>query len=589
MVAEGPDNGAAGARKRRLADFNAAEWSVLLPLTLVGFFINYDTALLTLAAPPIADGLEVDVTTFGIGVAVIRLAALASVGTLRLADRWGRRSVLLISVAAFALATGATAVAWSLAAFVAFQLVSRLFLTTEESLAGVVITEELRPDRRGAGLGLLGIIGTAGPGLAAAMLLFVEETPLGWRLFYVTMIGPLVIVMFLRRNLTETHAFGIALTERRLQPTWLPKLDPVHRRRLWRLGAVIGAAGMLDTTAFFYASELAQDQYRWDGLFVVIVFAAAPTTLAGFIAGGRLSDRLGRKPVTAVTVIVFGAGAVLVFTELRYLFAPGFFLLAGANAALQAVRVAYASELFPTEVRATAASVVGAVSVAAGSIGLAAVGLLAGRVPTNVSMLVLAGVCAASAIGLRWLPETAGVDLTARPAGAEVRRRSAQLLHRDPGGGVPDVQAVTVEGPGHQLAIDVDQALGALAAGRGEGAPQHRRLHRLGHAVELAAGCQHLVELPVVHGDLGGEPVVDDPAVVSPSQGPVGQGPEFVEVEGFGQLGAAHEVGVVGIVGEAVDVGLLHLIGSVGPPLVEQQVDRVLLGLVDRGEEQSRR
>ena len=74
---------------------------MLLPLALVGFFTNYDTGLLTLAAPDIADGLGVSVAVFGVGVAIIRLAALGSIATLRLADRWGRRTMLLISVAGF--------------------------------------------------------------------------------------------------------------------------------------------------------------------------------------------------------------------------------------------------------------------------------------------------------------------------------------------------------------------------------------------------------------------------------------------------------------------------------------------------------
>src|SRR5688572_12998059 len=98
--------------------FDAHEWSVLLPLCLVGFFTNYDTGLLTLAAPVIADGLDVSVATLGIGVALIRLGSLGSIVTLRLADRWGRRPLLLASVLVFTALTGATAAATGLVVFV---------------------------------------------------------------------------------------------------------------------------------------------------------------------------------------------------------------------------------------------------------------------------------------------------------------------------------------------------------------------------------------------------------------------------------------------------------------------------------------
>jgi len=396
---------------RGITSFDRHEWSILLPLCLVGFFINYDTGLLTLASPAIADGLGVSVATFGIGVAIIRLAALGSVFTLRLADRWGRRPLLLISVLAFTLVTGATAAAAGLVVFVLLQMLARLFLATEETLAGVVLAEELRPDRRGAGIGLLGIISTAGFGLVALLLLAVDSTPLGWRLFYVVALLPLVVAIYLRRNLSETRAYLAAAERDRIQPSWRLSLTALERGHLLRLILVLGFVGMLNTTAFFYAADLAQNDYGWTGLFTVVVFAAAPTTIAGYVVGGRLSDRFGRRPVSMLAVIAFTVGAVLIFSGQRALYAPGFFLLAGADAAVQAVRTAFTSELFRTEVRGTLVSVVGATSVAAGSVGLLLAGFLAPYVEPRVSVLTMAAACAASAVLLRALPETAGIDI----------------------------------------------------------------------------------------------------------------------------------------------------------------------------------
>jgi len=113
-----------------LVDFNRREWSVLGPLSMAGFFEVYDVALLTLAAPVIAGGLGVPIAAFAIGVALIRLATLGSVPLLRLADRWGRRSLLILSLALFTLATGATALAWGFVAFVALQMIARVFPAT---------------------------------------------------------------------------------------------------------------------------------------------------------------------------------------------------------------------------------------------------------------------------------------------------------------------------------------------------------------------------------------------------------------------------------------------------------------------------
>ncbi len=399
--------------------FNEHEWGVLVPLSLVGFFLNYDTGLLSLAAPTIAEGLDVSVARFGIGVAVIRVAALGSMPILRLADRVGRRRMLLVSVLAFTVATAATSVAWGLISFVVFQMVARLFLATEESLAGIVISEEVRPDRRGAGRTLLGIIAMTGFGLVALMLLVVPLTPLDWRILYVAALPPLVLVAWLRRNLRETKAFTVAQDEERVQTSFWPHVDRAHRPLLWRITIVLGTHGVLATPVFFYAAELAQDGYDWEGLFTVIVIAAGPATLLGYVAGGKLSDRIGRRPVLIGSAVVMILGVALVFTEQRWLFAPGFFLLTGADAGLASVRPAYLSELFPTEVRATLLSFVFAVIVAAGSLGLVIVGVLEGTWTVRTSIYGLTAVMLAGLAAVRGLPETVGADVIGveRPAG----------------------------------------------------------------------------------------------------------------------------------------------------------------------------
>ena len=402
-----------GPRGRlRLADFNAHEWSVLLPLALVGFFINYDNGLLTLANKPIAEGLGVSIATFGIGIAAIRLAALGSVFTLRLADRWGRRRLLLLSVLAFTIATGFTVLAWSLIAFVAFQMVARLFLATEETLGGVVLTEELRPDRRGAGIGLLGTIATAGFGLVAVMLPLVHRTSLGWRLFYLVALIPLFVTAYLRRNLKETQAFAVAAAKGRVQSSFWPQIPTEHRANFRRISMLLGMMGLLDTTAFFYAAALAQETYQWsEDLFSLVVLAAGPATFAGYYAGGRLTDRVGRKRVIGGSMLSFSLGCLLVFSEEPALYAIGFFIMTGSNAATQSARASYLSELFPTEVRATLAAFVGANIVAAGSLGLLLVGVLQSVVSTSAAVMALAVLGAVATLLLRNLPETAGTDI----------------------------------------------------------------------------------------------------------------------------------------------------------------------------------
>ena len=391
--------------------FTRHERRVLLPLALTGFFETYDVALLTLAAPVLARGLGLSIGTFVFGVALIRLASLGSIPVLRLADRWGRRTLLFVSIGVFTVATGLTAVTTTFVAFVAIQMLARVFLATESALANLVVAEEFRPHRRGSGISVLGVVSGAGFGAVGGLIVLVPLTALGWRLFYVVSLIPLGIVVYLRRNLKETRAFEAARGAHRLQTSFWPRVDRAHRRTLVRAVALVSAFGLVQTTGFFYASDLAQNTYGWSGRFSVIIVTAGVFGVLGFVLGGRVSDLLGRKPMVAVANVLATVGTILIFTGQRSLFIPGFFLAAAAGACFVTVTLAYVAELFPTELRATLSSVVISCQVAAGSIGLAAVGAVAGAMSTSVTMLLLGGSLLASLLLLRGLPESRGRDL----------------------------------------------------------------------------------------------------------------------------------------------------------------------------------
>jgi MFS family permease len=397
-------------------DFSRREWAVLAPLASAGFFEIYDVALLTLAAPQIAHGLGIGVAAFGIGVAIIRLATLGSVPLLRLADRHGRRPMLILSLAGFSVVTGLTALVWGIVAFVALQALARVFLATESSLAGLVITEELREDRRGTGLCALGILSGLGYGAVAGLLLLVPLTPLDWRLFYIVALAPLGVAAILRRRLPETRAFRVAERESRVQRSLWPRLERADRGRLWRVVGIVAAFGLVQTSGFFYASELAQEQYGWNALFTLLILVSAVFGILGFWLGGRIGDLVGRRPMIGLATLMGAAGTVLVFTEVRSLFTPGFFLLAAAGSCFAAASVAYIAELFPTEVRATTTAFILACQVVAGSVGLALLGGLAGVVSPSLFMLILGGCLAPVVIMLRGLPETSGRDLVGSSA-----------------------------------------------------------------------------------------------------------------------------------------------------------------------------
>jgi MFS family permease len=344
-------------------------------------------------------------------VAIIRLGALGGVPMLRLADRRGRRSLLLLSLAGFTLLTGLTALAWSLAAFVVLQTLARVFLATEHNLASLVIAEEVRPDRRGAALSLMGWIATVGPAAVALLLLIVPLTPLDWRIFYIFALLPLAIVAWLRRQLTETAAFRVASAADRIQPRLWPSVPTAFRPDLRRITLFVSAYGLVQTPFFLFGADLAQDGYDWDGTFTVVVLSSGLATLAGFYVGGRLGDVVGRRAALGCGLVLTGIAAMLVFTEVKLLFVPGWYAGVAGYACLQAVVLAYLAELFPTELRATLTAFVLTAAIVAGSVGLgivAGAGELASR---STVMVILGALLIPCVTLLRRLPETAGRDV----------------------------------------------------------------------------------------------------------------------------------------------------------------------------------
>ena len=76
---------------------------------------------------------------------IVRLGALPAFFFGVIADRWGRRRVLLFTVVAYTVLTGATAFAQDATTFVILQFLARTFAVAAVMLAYVVITEEIDP------------------------------------------------------------------------------------------------------------------------------------------------------------------------------------------------------------------------------------------------------------------------------------------------------------------------------------------------------------------------------------------------------------------------------------------------------------
>ncbi len=285
------------------SSLNRREWKLLGLLGTAGFFNRYDEGLLSLLLVQIQADLGFTEASLGWLGSAIELGAIPSLALLVLADRRGRRTVLLGTILGYTVCTVATALAPSASFFLAAQLLARTFLGAEFGLAIVVAVEELGPTNRAFGVAVLGTLSLAGYGAAMILFGFVDELPYGWRSLYAVGVVPLLVVAALRRGLPETREFeGLRSESAANLGTWTQPFRTLVARYPTRCAAV-GAVTLLwsfsNVSVDFFLPKFAQEVHGWSpGRFATVAVGGGALGLTGQLLAGWLGDRRGRKNST---------------------------------------------------------------------------------------------------------------------------------------------------------------------------------------------------------------------------------------------------------------------------------------------------
>jgi len=339
------------------------QWSVLGLVSAASFFDQYDAGLFSLALKQIQMELSIPEQSVGTLSSLVALGSLPALLLTWAADRLGRRRLLMATVLAYTLLTGATAFSPSAAVFVALQFFAKMFITAEYALAVVVIGEELDDDARGWGIGALGALSACGHGLAFALFGLVELLPFGWRSLYLVGLAPLLMIAWLRRDMTETRHFArLAAARAQSQTTPHGMLAPLvslvrqYPLRFAAVGSLYLLLGVSQHAAFFFAPKYLQEVHAFTPALVSLLgfFGGAVAVFANSLTG-RWSDQLGRKRLALVFLTALPVVIVL-FYNTWWGFLPvlwiGMLFFGMGSGVLLAL---FGIELFPTSYRSTAA------------------------------------------------------------------------------------------------------------------------------------------------------------------------------------------------------------------------------------------
>lgn len=396
------------------------EWSVLAATVLSSLGSFYTMAVTAFALPQIQRGLTIPEAELGSLFALLRFGTLFSIVIAVLADRVGRRRLLIASVAGCALCNLGTAFAQSGLELAWWQLGARLFMSGQILLAGVVVSEELSAENRGWGIGVLSAVGGLGGALTLLAYAFVDSLPYGWRSLFVLGSFGLLCVPWLWRSLKETQRFTAHRDERVADaadvPAWegLRDLAREHGVRLLALVGVVAPVAVILEPGSVFVSKHLQDGLGYSpgqvGLMMAICGAGTPV---GNVLAGTLSDRFGRKPVTfAISLMLSAAVAIFYNRSETPLVGLGLMLVMTSLGGIMVLHTALATELFPTSLRSTAAGAREALTTLGASLGLWLVSALygvTGSHPASITWILV--LTPLSPLVVLFIPETARREL----------------------------------------------------------------------------------------------------------------------------------------------------------------------------------
>ncbi|WP_088549731.1 MFS transporter [Paenibacillus aquistagni] len=358
--------------KQRKLLFNAGlSWLFdAMDVGLVSFIVAALAVEWSLGAEQI--GLLTAINSVGMAVG----AAVAG----SLADRYGRRDVLVLTLLIFSVASGLSALVTSFAVLCILRFIAGFGLGGELPVASTLVSESVPAKERGRAVVLLESFWAVG-WIVAALVAYFIIPDYGWRIAFLISAVPALFALYLRKAIPDSPAFENQTIKKipftaRMASVWSIK----HRRStimLWVLWftVVFSYYGMflwLPTVMVLKGFTLVKSfQYV-----LIITLAQLP----GYFTAAYFIEKLGRKFVlvtyllmTAVSAIWFG----LATTE-------GMLIAAGAclsffNLGAWGGMYAYTPELYPTQVRSTGVGFAASFGRVGGIIGPYLVGILVAR------------------------------------------------------------------------------------------------------------------------------------------------------------------------------------------------------------------
>jgi SHS family lactate transporter-like MFS transporter len=264
----------------------------------------------------------------------------------RLADRFGRRPVLMVDVALYAVMGFLTAFAPNVTVFLVIRAVFGIAMGGEWGIGASLAMETVKPGSRGLVSGLLQSGYPAGYLIASVVYAALYDA-IGWRGLFMVSLAPALLVLYIRRHVPESPSFS--------------RERAAGQGISGHVGLAVFAIVLM--TAFNFFSHGTQDIYptflqvqhgfdaRATGTIAVIYNIGA---ILGGWTFGIWSQRVGRRRAVAIAALLSLPVCYLwAFSSTFASLALGAFLMQFCVQGAWGVIPAHLTELSPANARAT--------------------------------------------------------------------------------------------------------------------------------------------------------------------------------------------------------------------------------------------
>ncbi|MGV1756372.1 sugar transporter [Rhizobium sp. AC27/96] len=312
----------------------------------------FDFFILVFVLKHIAEEFHTDVPA--VAVAIFLTLAMRPLGALIFglaADRYGRRTTLMVDVLLYSVFEFLTGFSTGLTMFLVLRALFGIAMGGEWGVGASLVMETIPEDSRGLVSGILQA-GYPSGYLIASIVFFLLFPVIGWRGMFIVGAVPALLVLYIRRNVQESPAF----VERQSKPqrAFLTVLRENIPLFIWAVLLMTAfnffSHGTQDLYPTFLETQKQYDSYTVGAIAIVYNIGA----IVGGLTFGVLSQRWGRRrTIVIAALLAIPVAPLWVYGQGPVMLAIGAFLMQLFVQGAWGIVPVHLNELSPDEVRGT--------------------------------------------------------------------------------------------------------------------------------------------------------------------------------------------------------------------------------------------